>query len=58
MNNINYCVTLEDQLGPYENKERCEARAFEMSRDVHKHMKGYKPVSWNCRGLPRGRLTR
>lgn len=58
INNMEYCLQLEDQRGPYESMERCEARAFEMSRDVHKHMRGYKPVRWSCRGLPKGSLTR
>ena len=55
--NPTYCVTLEDQRGPYDTKLRCEMRALKMSRDVHIYMKGYKPIKWVCRGLPKGSLT-
>jgi len=51
------CWQLEDQLGPYKSYERCEARAMEMGRSVHLHMKGYRPVSWKCQALPKGRLS-
>lgn len=55
--NPTYCITLEDQRGPYSSESKCEARALKMSRDVHIHMKGYKPTKWICRGLPKGSLT-
>jgi hypothetical protein len=55
--NMEQCILLEDQRGPYNTYERCEKRAYEMSRAVHKRMSGYKPVSWQCRALPKGRLT-
>ena len=51
------CWLLEDQRGPYVTYERCEARALEMGRAVHIHMAGYRPVSWKCQALPKGRLS-
>ena len=51
------CWQLEDQRGPYSSYERCEDRAMEMARSVHVHMKGYKPVSWKCQALPKGKLS-
>jgi hypothetical protein len=51
------CWQLEDQLGPYKTYEKCEARALEMGRAVHIHMAGYRPVSWKCQALPKGRLS-
>lgn len=51
------CWQLEDQLGPYSSYEKCEARAMEMSRSVYMHMKGYRPISWKCQALPKGRLS-
>lgn len=51
------CLMLEDQRGPYKTYEQCEARAYEMSRAVHKHMRRYKPISWNCVPLPKGKLS-
>lgn len=56
--NMGQCYELEDQRGPYETYERCEKRAYEMARVVHIYMKGYKPVSWQCRPLPKGILTK
>lgn len=58
MSNPAECITLEDQRGPYKTYERCESRAYEMSRSVHIHMKGYKPKRWSCRGLAKGQLTK
>ena len=55
--NMEQCYQLEDQRGPYQTYEKCEKRAYEMSRAVHQHMRGYKPVSWQCRTLPKGKLT-
>ena len=55
--NMQQCVTLEDQ-GWHETETRCRARAFEMANDVHKYMKSHKPVSWQCRVLPEGMLTK
>jgi|DEB0MinimDraft_4_1074332.scaffolds.fasta_scaffold07351_2 hypothetical protein len=52
-----HCLILEDQRGPYKTYERCETRAYEMSRMVHIKMRGYKPTKWNCRSLPKGALT-
>ena len=51
------CWQLEDQLGPYRSYERCEKRALEMGSAVHIHMKGYRPVSWKCQALPKGKLS-
>ena len=51
------CLQLEDQRGPYKTYERCEARVYEMSRVVHIYLKGYKPVSWKCVPLPKGKLS-
>jgi len=48
---------LEDQRGPYSTYERCEARALEMGRAVHIHMKGYRPIWWRCDSLPKGKLS-
>ena len=55
--NIQQCVTLEDQHW-FETKTECRVRAFEMASDVHKYMKSHKPVSWSCRVLPEGMLTK
>ena len=52
-----HCQILEDQRGPYETYELCQARALEMSRDVNKHMPYFKPVRWKCRGVGKGQLT-
>ena len=49
---------LEDQRGPYESERVCKTRALQMAEDVHIHMKGYKPRSWECRTLPAGMLTK
>jgi len=51
------CWLLEYQRGPYVTYERCEARALEMGRAVHIHMKGYRPIWWRCDPLPKGRLS-
>jgi len=51
------CWQLEDQLGPYKTYEKCEVRALEMGKAVHIHMAGYRPVSWKCQALPKGRLS-
>ena len=53
----NYCKVLEDQRGPYKSYEQCQARALEMSEDVHRHMQGYKSVKWKCKGVVKGQLT-
>ena len=55
--NIEYCKILEDQIGPYESRKQCQARAFEMSEAVHRHMPGYKAMKWRCRTLRQGELT-
>ena len=51
------CLQLEDQRGPYRSYESCESRAIEMARSVHIYMKGYKPISWKCQALPKGKLS-
>jgi hypothetical protein len=53
----NYCRVLEDQRGPYPSYEQCQTRALEMSEAVHRHMQGYKPVQWKCKGVGKGQLT-
>ena len=58
MSNPTYCIMLEDQRGPYESERVCKSRALQMAEDVHIHMKGYKPRSWECRTLPAGMLTK
>ena len=57
VNQPGYCKVLEDQRGPYNSYEKCEARAYEMSEAVHIHMKGYKATRWKCKALPKGQLT-
>ena len=55
--NMQQCITLEDQ-GWYESERRCKVRALKMASDVHKYMKSHKAVSWQCRALPEGMLTK
>jgi hypothetical protein len=57
MANMNICVTLEDQHW-FERERECRSRAFKMATDVHKYMRSHKPVSWTCRALPEGVLTK
>jgi hypothetical protein len=52
-----YCRVLEDQRGPYSSYEQCQTRALEMSKDVHRHMQGYKAVQWKCKSVVKGQLT-
>tara|TARA_Y100001973_G_C5192166_1_gene331702 strand:+ start:681 stop:884 length:204 start_codon:yes stop_codon:yes gene_type:complete len=51
------CITFEDQNW-FQTEKQCIARALEMGKDVHKHMKIYKAVSYRCRPLPKGELSR
>ena len=50
------CITFTDQMGPYRSIDKCEQRALAMSRDVHRYMKGWKGVSYECNPLPKGQL--
>jgi len=43
-------------MGPYRSIDKCEQRALAMSRDVHRYMKGWKGVSYECNPLPKGQL--
>lgn len=51
------CIELHDQRGPYEKREQCVARVYEMGPFVHQYMPGYEPVSYKCVPLGKGRLT-
>jgi hypothetical protein len=55
--NPTQCIMLEDQRGPYNSDRECKARVMEMSEAVHRHMRGYKPISYQCRSLKPGMLT-
>lgn len=57
VNDPAYCKVLEDQRGPYETYERCQARAYEMSEAVHRHMRGYKSIRWKCKPVAKGQLS-
>lgn len=51
------CIEYKDMRGPYMHKSDCISRVLQMSRDVYKHMDGYRPVSYTCNKLPEGRLS-
>ncbi len=54
---MSQCVVLESQQW-FETERRCNARAFKMAEDVHVYMKSHKPVSYKCRKLKKGMLTK
>jgi hypothetical protein len=49
------CVTFEGQQW-FDVERTCKYRALQMASDVHRYYKGYKPVSWKCVYLPKGKL--
>jgi len=56
--NMTECVVLENQRFENQHSEAaCKARAFQMASQVHKYMKSHKPVSYQCKKLPKGMLT-
>tara|TARA_R110002072_G_scaffold296620_1_gene468656 strand:+ start:680 stop:883 length:204 start_codon:yes stop_codon:yes gene_type:complete len=57
MSNMEICVTFEGQQW-FDIERTCKVRALGMASDVHKYYKGYKPVSYRCRALPKGQLSR
>lgn len=51
------CMELHDQWGPYETKELCVKRIYQMGPFVHQYMPGFVPTSYKCIRLVDGRLT-
>ena len=51
------CTFLEAQMW-HESEQMCQRHDLVLSERVHRYMKGYKPVAWSCKPLPRGVLSR
>jgi hypothetical protein len=51
------CTFLEAQKWQ-DNERACKQHALVLAERVHIHMKGYKPVGWSCKPLPKGVLSR
>jgi hypothetical protein len=51
------CTFLEAQKW-HDTERACMSHAFVLAERVHKHMRGYKPVGWSCKALPKGVLSR
>lgn len=55
--NLDQCVTLESQQW-FQTELSCKRRALTMAEDVHRYMKSHKPVSYQCKKLREGMLTK
>jgi hypothetical protein len=55
--NPQICVTFEGQQW-FDIERTCKVRALKMASDVHRYYKGYKPITFNCRPLGKGQLSR
>jgi len=42
------CHTLVDEYGPYNNKNQCIKRAYEIAVDLPEHMPDYEAVKYKC----------
>lgn len=51
------CTTLEAQKW-HDTETACQSHALVLAERVHVHMRGYKPVSWRCKAMPKGVLSR
>ena len=48
MNNTNICHTLEDLEGPYNTKQECISRAYEIAKDLPEYMPNYQALKYKC----------
>jgi len=51
------CIEFHDTRGPYQSKEACEERAYEMARDIPEAYDDLMPVKWRCQPLAKGMLA-
>tara|TARA_R100000234_G_scaffold39298_1_gene23405 strand:+ start:6121 stop:6336 length:216 start_codon:yes stop_codon:yes gene_type:complete len=51
------CTSLEAQKWQG-TESACQSHALFLAEKVHIYMKGYKPVSWSCKALPKGVLSK
>jgi len=49
------CIALHDQWGPYQTKEECVERIYQMGPFVSQYMPQYRPVKYRCE--VKGRAT-
>ena len=48
MYNTNICHTLEDLEGPYNTKQECISRAYEIAKDLPEYMPNYQALKYKC----------
>tara|TARA_R110000796_G_scaffold17588_8_gene54005 strand:+ start:500 stop:703 length:204 start_codon:yes stop_codon:yes gene_type:complete len=51
------CLEWHDSLGPYKTEGRCEARAFEMARQINEAVPDTMARRWRCQLLKKGQLS-
>ena len=44
----NICHTLADLEGPYENKNKCISRAYEIAKDLPEYMPNSQAMKYKC----------
>ena len=49
VSNPNICHTLSDLYGPYDTKQECVQRAYEIAKELPEYMPAYVPMKYKCR---------